>query len=395
MKDTEKPTKTPTETTRHARLEVFFNPASFILAAAIGLTLLGITILFSASMSYRTDPYFFVRKQVTWLGVALVVGFVAARVNLEKLRGLSWWIVGVLFAGLVLVLVPGIGVEVNGARRWFDVGPGRLQISEFAKLGMVFVLAHYLARNHKDIGTFGRGFLYPLAGLGVVCFLILLQPDFGTAMLTGAVGAIMLMLAGTRLIFLVPSVLAGAAAIGVAIYFDPVRMSRITSFLDVEGNRAEGSYQLWQAILAFGAGGVQGVGLGSGRQQMAFLPEAHTDFIFAIVGEELGLPFTLGVVCVFALVFLAGVLHLRRAPNVFQFLLVTGSLLLMTLQAVINLGVVTGLLPTKGMSLPFISYGGSNLLLMAMIVGLMLNTRTAWARPVLRDRDREWKEVAA
>ncbi|MGH8019972.1 MAG: FtsW/RodA/SpoVE family cell cycle protein [Opitutaceae bacterium] len=378
-----------------SRLELFLNPAALILVCAIGLTLLGITVLFSASMSFRADPYFFVRKQVTWLGLALLVGFVAARVNLEKLRGLAWWVAGIFLIGLALVLVPGIGIEVNGGRRWFEFGSVRLQISEFAKLGMVFTLAHYLAQNQKDIGTFWKGFVYPLFGVAVVCLLILLEPDFGTAMLTGAVGALMLMLAGTRLYYLIPSVVAGAAAIGVAIFYDPVRLGRITSFLDVEGNRSDGAYQLWQAILAFGAGGVQGVGLGAGRQQMAFLPEAHTDFIFAIVGEELGLPFTLAVVFIFALIFIAGMLHLRRAPNLFQFLLVAGALMLLTLQAIINLGVVTGLLPTKGMSLPFISYGGSNLLLMAMIVGLMLNTRTAWSRPVLRDRDRELKEVVA
>jgi len=378
-----------------SRFELLFNPASLILVCAIGLTLLGITVLFSASVSFRSDPYFFVRRQVTWLGIALLVGFIAARVNLEKMRGLTWWIAGILLAGLVAVTIPGIGIEVNGARRWFEIGSVRLQISEFAKLGLVFALAHYLARNQTDIGRLWKGFVLPLGGIGVVCVLMLLEPDFGTAMLTGAVGSIMLLLAGSRLRYLIPSVLLGASAIGVAILYDPVRLARITSFLDIEGNRSDGAYQLWQAILAFGAGGVQGVGLGAGRQQMAFLPESHTDFIFAIVGEELGLPFTLAVVLAFLLIFIAGMIHLRRAPNLFQFLIVAGSLLLLTLQAIINLGVVTGLLPTKGISLPFISYGGSNLLLMAVIVGLMLNTRTAWSRPLLRDRDREMKEVTA
>ena len=171
-------------------------------------------------------------------------------------------------------------------------------------------------------------------------------------------------------------------------YHDPVRLQRITSFLDVEGNRSDSSYQLWQGILAFGAGGVQGVGLGAGRQQMSFLPEAHTDFIFAIVGEELGLVFTLGVVTLFMTLFFVGVLQLKRAPNLYQYLLVMGALLFLTLQALINIGVVTGCLPTKGMSLPFISYGGSNLVFMFVLTGIILNGFRAWELPVLR-RQRE------
>jgi cell division protein FtsW len=259
---------------------------------------------------------------------------------------------------------------------------------------MVFALAHYLAAHHKELNTFRVGFIYPIAGIGVFCLLTILEPDFGTTVLLGAVGAGMLLLAGVRLLYLFPCALAGASLMAVLIRLNPVRWARITSYLHVETEKQEGAYQLWQAILAFGAGGTQGVGLGNGRQQMAFLPEAHTDFIFAIVGEELGLIFTIGVVLAFVVIFIAGILHMRRAPNLFQYLIVAGSLMLLTMQSIINLGVVTGLLPTKGMSLPFISYGGSNLLLMAIIVGLMINTQTAWSRPVLRDRDRGLKEVA-
>jgi cell division protein FtsW len=376
-----------------ARFHQIVNPASLILVCAVALTVLGVAVLFSASIAVGNDPYYYVRRQVTWLGLALLAGFLAARLNLEKMRRFAWWIAAAVVIGLVLVAIPGVGTMVNGSRRWLDFGTMRLQVSEFAKAGMVFVLAHYLALVQKDIGDFRRGFAIPLAGVGAVCLLVMLEPDFGTAALIGVVGVSMLFLAGARMRYLVPSVFAGAGALALAIALDPVRAARITSFLDVEGNRADGAYQLWQAILAFGAGGIEGVGLGNGRQQMAFLPEAHTDFIFAIVGEELGLPFTLAVVVLFALVFLAGMLHLRRAPNLFQLLIVAGGLLLLTLQAVINLGVVTGLLPTKGMSLPFISYGGSNLLLMAIVVGWMLNTQTAWSRPVMHGRKRALEEV--
>ena len=165
-------------------------------------------------------------------------------------------------------------------------------------------------------------------------------------------------------------------------------LQRITSFLDVEGNRADSAYQLWQGILAFGAGGIQGVGLGVGRQQMSFLPEAHTDFIFAVVAEELGFIFTAGIVLLYMTLFFIGVLQLRRAPNLYQYLLVMGALLFITFQALINIGVVTGTLPTKGMSLPFISYGGSNLVLMFVLTGIILNGLRSWEMPSLR-RQRE------
>jgi cell division protein FtsW len=380
---------------RWARVPQFLNPASLILVCAVGLTVLGVTTLFSASSSFRSDPYFFVRRQVMWLGAALLVGFVVSRLNLERLRRFTWWMLGLLAIGLVVTLVPGIGVSVNGARRWLEFGMARLQVSEFAKLGLVFALAHYLAANQKSITTLQRGFLAPLALIGTISGLIIIEPDFGTAMLAALVGFVLLFAAGVRLIYLLPTAILGAAGCAYAIMQSPERWGRVMAFVDLENNRGGAGYQLWQAILGFGTGGVEGVGLGSGRQQMFFLPEAHTDFIFAIVGEELGLAFTLAVVVAFTAIFIAGIAHLRRAPNLFQYLLVLGSVLLLTLQAIINLCVVTGLMPTKGMSLPFLSYGGSNLLLMSMIVGIILNTQIAWSRPALADRDRGLKDLDA
>ena len=279
---------------------------------------------------------------------------------------------------LTLVLVPGIGIRVNGAQRWIDLGPMLLQVSEIGKLGLLFALAHYLAANRRYLDDVLRGYIIPCGILATVCGLIIIEPDFGTAFLCGTVGGLMLYLTGVRLKFLIPTAILAVALFSVAVYKDPVRLQRITSFLDVEGNRSDSSYQLWQGILAFGAGGIEGVGLGAGRQQMAFLPEAHTDFIFSIVGEELGLIFTIGVVILFMLLFYIGVLQLQRAPNLYQYLLVMGALLFVTLQALINVGVVTGCLPTKGMSLPFISYGGSNLVFMFIMIGIILNGFRTW-----------------
>jgi cell division protein FtsW len=225
--------------------------------------------------------------------------------------------------------------------------------------------------------------------------LALVEPDFGAAMLLGVIGVILLFLAGARLKFLLPSVGAALLAFAVLVLHNPVRLQRVLSFLDPEANRQGTGYQPWQALLAFAAGGVDGVGLGNGRQQNAFLPEAHTDYIFAIMGEEMGLIFTLLTVGLFVTIFIAGLLHVRRAPNLFQFLLVTGCVLLITLQAIINLGVVTSLLPSKGMSLPFISAGGSNLLLMGLLVGIIINSQRTWERPKPLVRKRALTEVIA
>jgi cell division protein FtsW len=355
----------------------------FIALIVISLTFLGLVVLFSASQAMHSDPTVLLRKQLIWLVIATLAGGFAMVVNLTALRDYAYVLAGGAVLLLVLVLIPGIGVTVNGAQRWIDCGPMRLQVSEIGKLGLLFMMAHYLAANRRNLDDALRGFIIPCGMLAVICGLIIIEPDYGTAFLCGAVGGIMLYLAGLRLKFLIPTALAALTLFSVAVYHDPVRLRRITSFLDVEGNRSDSSYQLWQGILAFGAGGVQGVGLGAGRQQMSFLPEAHTDFIFAIVGEELGLVFTLGVVVLFMTLFFVGVLQLKRAPDLYQYLLIMGALLFVTLQALINIGVVTGCLPTKGMSLPFISYGGSNLVFMFVLTGIILNGFRSWELPAL------------
>lgn len=359
-------------------------PALSLILAVASLTGLGLIILFSVTHSQYKDPYFIVQRQMLWLCLAIVAATTAIFVNFDKIRGAVWLIATGVILILVLVLIPGVGLEVNGARRWLDLGPMNMQVSDFAKIGMIFVLAHYLAQNQRSMKSFKRGFFIPSMIIGSVVILILLQPDYGTAFLTGVIGFTLLFLAGARIIFLIPALFLSGVLFCMAIFLDPLRMKRITAFLDVEGNRSDGAYQLWQGILAFGAGGMDGVGLGNGRQQMAFLPEAHTDFIFPIIGEELGFFFTAGVVFIFLSIFLIGVWQLRRSPNLFQFLFASGALMLITLQALLNFGIVTGCLPTKGMSLPFISYGGSNLVCMFILIGIFINLLQEWNRSPLR-----------
>ena len=300
-----------------------------------------------------------------------------------------------LLVGLALVLVPHVGVRRGGARRWLGYGSALLQVSEFAKLGLVFCLAHYLALNQTRIGEFKRGYLFPLGIVGAFAFLVYREPDFGTAALMMAVGVALLFLTGAKWRHLLPTIAFVIALFAVAVAHNPNRLRRFEAYLDVEANKKAGTYQLYQSLAAFAAGGTEGVGLGQGRQQDNFLPEAHTDFIFAVLAEELGLWYTLGVVAVFTTIFVAGISHLRRAPNLFQYLLAAGCLLLICLQAIINLGVVTGLFPTKGMSLPFISAGLSNLLLMGLLLGVLINTARTWGRASLPERARDRREVLA
>jgi cell division protein FtsW len=383
----------PIAATPRARFSL--TPASVIVLSAVTLTILGLTVLFSASAWLKQDPYFYLQKQIIGVVFASVICYGVSRLNLDYLRTYAWWIGGVLLALLALVLVPHVGVWRGGARRWLGYGSALLQVSEFAKLGLVFCLAHYLALNQTRIGELRRGFLFPLGIIGAFVLLVQREPDFGTAALMAVVGLALLFLAGARWRYMVPAAVGVVGMFSVAVMLNPNRLRRFLAFLDVEGNKQGGTYQLYQGLLAFAAGGTSGAGLGQGRQQLNFLPEAQTDYIFAVIGEELGLWFTLGVVALFATIFIAGLLHVRRAPNLFQFLMVTGCLLLVCLQAIINLGVVTGLFPTKGMSLPFMSAGLSNLLLMGLLLGVILNSQRTWGRASLPPGTRILREVVA
>lgn len=353
----------------------------YLIAVALGLTILGLVMLYSAGVTARHGPNGLLTRQIMWVSLSLLVGLYAAFMNLDWLKKRIWWIFGICMLSLVLTLIPGIGVKVNGAQRWLGLGPLRIQPSEFAKIGLVFALASYFSSRQREIKSFVHGFVVPSVLIGGLCGLILLQPDFGTCFLCGAVAATMMFQAGTSLRWLLPAVGLSVFAFSMLVYFDPHRIRRVTSFLDVEANANDSAWQLWQGMLAFGVGGVNGVGLGMGRQQVHFLPEAHTDFILPVIGEELGLVCTLGIVLCFLVMFLGVSWRLRQAPRLYEYLLAMGALLFISLQAIINIGVVTGSMPTKGMSLPFISYGGSNLMVTFIFVGLIINVFRRWDNP--------------
>jgi cell division protein FtsW len=230
-----------------------------------------------------------------------------------------------------------------------------------------------LAKEKRRLDKFGRGFALPMGVIGVTLALVLAEPDFGSTALLGSVAIAMMFVAGVRLRFLMPTVLAGASAFAALIIHNPVRAGRLMAFMDLEKYKQGAGYQVWQAILAFGSGGSNGLGLGNSRQKMFYLPEAHTDFIFPIIGEELGLVGTLAILIAFAVLVACGVTIAMKAADPFGQYLGLGISWLLGFQALMNVGVVTAWLPTKGLPLPFISFGGSNLMMSMISVGILLS----------------------
>jgi cell division protein FtsW len=348
-----------------------------LLVVTLILVTIGVIMLFSTSALQARDrygdSYYLLKRQLVWLAIGTMCCVAAASTPYAKLRGLCAPALAIAAVLLTLVLVPHVGTKVGGARRWLGVGGFRFQPSEIAKLALVVWLAHWLAKEKRRSDQFNRGFLVPMTVVGAMLVLVLAEPDFGSTALLGCVAIAMMFIAGVRLRFLMPTILAGLAAFVALIIHNPVRSARLLAFMDLEKYKQGSGYQVWQAILAFGSGGINGLGLGNSRQKMFYLPEAHTDFIFPIVGEELGLIGTLGVLACFAALVACGVIISLNAPDLFAQYLGLGIVLLIALQALINIGVVTAWLPTKGLPLPFISFGGSNLMMNLVGVGLLLS----------------------
>ncbi len=348
----------------------------FCVAALLAL---GTVMLCSAPTGSK-----FVTQQMVWAVLGLIGCVTAARVDYRRLQEFSWVFYGVAVLMLILVLIPHIGWHINGARRWFKIGPMSFQPSEFAKLALIFAIAWYGARYQRQMPKIKRGLLMPALFILPVLALIFREPDYGTTLLLAAVSAVMLIVAGVRLRLVLPVVLVGLVAIGISVWKDPNRLARVVAFTDVEQFQLGKGLQQYHAMLALGSGGPTGVGLGDGRHKFYYIPENHTDFILSIVGEELGLVATLGVVLAFVAIALCGVTIATRARDSFGMLLACGITFLIGFQAFINMGVVTTLLPNKGLALPFVSYGGSSLVMMMTSVGVLLSVARQAHEPVRR-----------
>jgi cell division protein FtsW len=350
-------------------------PDLWLLIASAGLAGLGVVMVLNASYFYAqdrfADPFLFVRKHLLFLmcGVAAMWG--VSRVRVQWFERLAYPLLACALLALALLLIPGLGAAHGGARRWVGVGPFTVQPSEFVKTVVVLYLARSIARKRERMAHFTSGVLPHLLLAGACVLLVGAQPDFGTAVILVLVLVLMLWAGGARAAHLMALGLAALPVIGVALYYAPYRWRRILAFLDPWSYSQNIAFQLVQSLIAFGSGGLTGIGLGESKQKMFFLPEAHTDFIFALIGEELGLCGAVLVLALFAVVGIRGFRIAMRHPDSCAALLAFGVTLVILLEAVVNVGVVVGLLPTKGLALPFISYGGSALVSTFVQVGIL------------------------
>ncbi|MEO8605935.1 MAG: putative lipid II flippase FtsW [bacterium] len=350
-------------------------PDFWLLSAVAGLLGLGTVMVFNVSYFQAEarygDPYLFFRKHLVSVAISIVVMLVVSRVRLEMLERWASVTLPICLVALLAVLTPGVGAERGGAQRWIALGGFSLQPSEFVKLGVVLFLARWISRHRERLPSFIDGVLPALACVGFCCALIMGQPDFGTTVILGTLALLMLFVGGARPLHVGGLVVAGMVGMVLAVQVAPYRMRRLLAFLDPFEHSQDSGFQLVQSLIAFGSGGATGVGLGQSKQKMLFLPEAHTDFIFALVGEELGLIGALIVLALFAVVAIRGFRIAARHPDPFASLLAFGLTAVLVLSAVVNIGVVLGVLPTKGLPLPFLSYGGSALLATMIEVGVL------------------------
>lgn len=347
-----------------------------LLAATLALLFLGLVMVYSSSSfmaELRYDSqYYFLKHQTgaILMGLLLMVGI--AQVNYRRIERLAIPLLFCSIALLVAVLIPGIGAEIGGARRWLH-GPGfNFQPAEIAKIAIVIYAARLMGRNgermRESIVT-----TIPVVVIGVLVGLLMLgQPDFGSAAMVMALVVVMLFVAGMKLRYLGYGALAVLPVVVTLIASSAYRRSRILAFLDPWESRSDSGYQIVQSFLAFGAGGWHGVGLGDGQQKLMYLPEAHTDFIFSVVGEELGLIGVVITVALFGVIIWRGARIALEASSPFGTYLAVGVTTLVALQAIMNMGVVMGLLPTKGLTLPLVSYGGSSMVMSLFAIGLLL-----------------------
>jgi cell division protein FtsW len=351
----------------------------WLITVVLGLLVIGLTMVASSSVMVSTkyfhQPFHFLIRQACYLAIGLGVGLIIVRTESSFWEKISTPMLIVCLIMLVLVLVPGIGRSVNGSRRWLALGPIGIQVSEMTKLTMIFYLAGYLVRQQKSVSESVFGFIKPMVVLGIVSSLLLMEPDFGaTVVISGTVMA-MLFLAGVRLRYYIGlMVLVGASLIALAVS-SPYRVARLTAFLDPWADQYKSGYQLTQSLIAFGRGGWFGLGLGESIQKLLYLPEAHTDFLFAVLAEEFGLLGILVVIGLYSILVIRGLNIAYTAHTLgrlFASYTAYGLTFWLTLQAAINMGVNAGLLPTKGLTLPLLSYGGASMIINCIVIALLL-----------------------
>jgi cell division protein FtsW len=367
------------DTREHASLRSYVTapPDTLLFAAVAALVGIGLVMIFSASSataySETHDVAFYLKRQFMWLGVGLVAAFFAYRMDYHKLRPAAPWVLVGSVLTLLLVLVPHVGMVVNGARRWIGVSSISFQPSEFAKLAIVVYLAAMLASRGDRITMFAKG-LFPLCvPVFLMAVLVLKEPDMGTASLLVMIAFAMFFAAGARVPHLLAIAMATVPPALFVILTNHYQRARIFAFLDPWKDPQNTGFHIVQSLLALGSGGVMGVGLGASRAKFFYLPEQYTDFIFSVIGEELGLVGTLAVVFLFLVFAYRAVKIAIAAPDRLGFFLAIGSMAVIAIQALINIGVVTSSWPVTGVPLPFISFGGSSLIVNLVCVAFIMN----------------------
>ncbi|MGH2694011.1 MAG: putative lipid II flippase FtsW [Actinomycetota bacterium] len=355
-----------------------FGLSGWLIAATCALLLLGLIMILSASSvsSFATygSSFLFFKKQLMWAAVGLVAFFAFAHLDYRRLRGVSFLFLAAAVALLVAVLVPGVGVSSGGSARWLGLGPVSFQPSEFTKLALLLFAADVFARKRERSFRESSHTLLPMIPvIGVLGVLVVMQPDLGTALLLGAIGIGMLFVAGAPVRYVAPIAISGAALALIAAMAEPYRRARIFAFLNPWADPLNSGYQTIQSLIALGSGGWFGVGLGASRQKWSYIPNAHTDFIFAILGEEMGLFGTLIVVGMFVFIAYLGIRTARRAPDRFGTLVAAGITIWISIQALVNIGAVTSSLPITGIPLPFVSFGGSSLVVSLIAMGILVS----------------------
>lgn len=352
-------------------------PDLMIFIVTLALLGIGIVMVFSASqvMAFHElgDPYYYLKRQSAWAVIGIVALVVMMNIDYRVWKKFAIPMLIGTFALLGLVLVPGIGIVAGGARRWLGVGLMRMQPSELAKLSVVVFLAAYLSGPVDRVKGFIKGVMIPMGLVGAMAVLILKEPDLGTSVAIAGVAWLMLLSAGCKLSHLFGVGLFGLPAVIYLIFSEPYRLRRLTAFIRPWDDPLDSGFHIIQSLLALGSGGLVGLGLGLSRQKHHYLPEQHTDFIFAIIGEELGFIGAGLVVLLYLLFAWRGYRTALNAPDRFGSLLATGVTTMVVLQAVINIGVVSGCLPVTGITLPLISSGGSSLVPMLAGIGMLIN----------------------
>jgi cell division protein FtsW len=351
----------------------------WLLFSASALAMLGLVMVASASITLADrelgQPLYYAIRQAVYILAGLLGGLALFRLRLVLLERMGMTLLLLSLLLLLLVLVPGIGVEVNGASRWINIGLFRLQVSEPAKLLFIIYLASYLARHGEEVRTRIPGFIKPIGLFMIAALLLLLEPDFGATVVLAATVMGMIFMAGVSLVQFGGVLGVGALLLASLAVSSPYRMQRLTTFLDPWADPFNSGFQLTQSLIAIGRGEFAGVGLGASIQKLFYLPEAHTDFVFAVLAEELGLLGVFVVIALYALLVWRAFVIARQAEkagNVFAGALAYGIGIWIGLQSFINMGVNMGLLPTKGLTLPLMSYGGSSMVVMCVAIALLL-----------------------